>query len=298
MSFTLSQLRLEIDRQSQHFLTHFADIELLERTMRDATTDQHRRLLENRKRLVDQGLEDLSSSHHNMSFRSLSTGEHIFYHARSRTSEEIRVDLLIHQNKQYQWLLAEGYEAFEDYVEFVYAVGGILHEPLWRPAELLKLKAAWGSNPSLDAYKEWAANPRYTGDVLSKMERFRSTFPGMSAVEADSPHYPNPKFQLALIEMLRHVVVHNSGRVKNKDAFVQRIFARSGASPTGVEGPAMLGQIREFLGERNGEIFVHLLDIPVQPLPGAYVSRIEVLLDLLLAYANYICTEVLLYASE
>lgn len=81
MPISSPQLRLEIDRQYQNFLTHFADLELLERTLRDVTTSQHRSLLENRKRLVDAGLEDVSSSHHNMSFRSLSSGEHIFYHA-------------------------------------------------------------------------------------------------------------------------------------------------------------------------------------------------------------------------
>ena len=289
-------MKPEVDRQYERLLTAFADIELIERALRDHTNERYRALLENSERLQSEGLEALDSSHHNMAFRSLAEGQTIFYRALSRDSKKLRSDLLVHQNKQYQWLLADAYEWFEDYIEFAYAAGGRAVPTLWRPSEQQRLREAHGTTPTLGAYSEFSANSRETSDVHSKLNRFRTVFREFRAAEEKNPNYRSTRFVLVLVEMLRHVIVHNSGRVRDKQVFIQKTLSRAGTSLTGKDGSVFAAQINDFLATLDGESVVHLLDAKKTEVPGAYVSRIGVLLDLLLEYANFIHSEILLPA--
>ena len=291
-------MKSELDRQYERLLTAFADIELIERSLRDHTKERYRSLFENSERLQSEGLESLDASHHNMTFRSLAEGRTIFYRALSRDSKQLRSDLLVHQNKQYQWLLADAYEWFADYIEFAYAAGGHAITTLWRPFELRKLQEAHGANPSLDEYLEFSANSRETGDVFEKLNRFRTVFKTFRAAEERNLNYRSTRFVLVLVEMLRHVIVHNSGRVRDKQAFIERTLSRAGASLTGKDGSVFVAQINHFLATLHGESVVHLLDVRSTEIPGAYASRIGVLLDLLLAYANFIHSEILSPAAS
>lgn len=286
----------EIDRQYERMLTAFTDIELIERALRDNTREQYRTLTTNSDSLKSEGLEAIDAAHHNMTFRSLQGGETIFYRTISRDSKQLRLDLLVHQNKQYQWLLADAYEWFEDYIKFAYGVAGYKNSLLWRPTEIKKLHNANGTSPNLAAYLASSFNFRDTGDILDKINRFRTVFGALKVAEKSNLNYHSPKFTLALIEMLRHIIVHNGGRLKDKQAFVQKTFRRAGLSLAGVDSSAYTSQIDTFLATLNGETVVHLLDAGQSELPGAYVSRLGVLLDLLLAYAhiihgNVLCTK-------
>ena len=287
-------MRSELDQQYERFLSAFTDIELIERAMRDSTKDQYRALMVNAQNLKAQGLEDLSSAHHTMTFRSLRDGETRLYRHVTRNSKQLRHDLLIRQNKQYQSLLAEAYERFEDYVEFAYGAGGALKPTFWRPKELQGLHAAKGATPTLSDFVEHSNSPHHTGDVLWKLGRFRTVFGTFKSAEQSNQNYRSTRFVLVLVEMLRHVIVHNGGRIKDKSAFVGRIFTRSGLSSSGNDGAVLTAMIDDFLGTSEGEVIVHLLDVKHLDLPGAYTSRIGVLIDLLLAYANCIQNEVLL----
>ena len=286
-------MQTELDQQYERLLTAFADIELIERAMRESTKDQYRALVANAQNLKAEGLEDLAAAHHNMTFRSLREGETQFYRSVTRDSKQLRTDLLIHQNKQYQWLLTEAYEWFEDYIEFAYGIGGFLKPTLWRPAELRRLYEVKGHSAILHDFLVQSSSARDTGDALSKLNRFRTVFSAFKSAEQANPNYRSTRFVLVLVEMLRHVIVHNGGRIKNKGLFVERIFARAGLSPSGHEGTILARMVDDFLGRVNGETIVHLLDANRPNLPGAYTSRIGVLIDLLLAYAHFIHAEVL-----
>ncbi len=68
---------------------------------------------------------------HNMSFRNAKTGDAIFYGFKELSIEDRYLHVLLHKNKQYQWLLAEAYEEFEDYIENAYAYYGSINNSFW-----------------------------------------------------------------------------------------------------------------------------------------------------------------------
>jgi hypothetical protein len=59
-----------------------------------------------------------------MTFYDAITGNVIFYDHKKLSIEDRYLHIFIHKNKQYQWLLAEAYEEYEDYLENIYAYYG------------------------------------------------------------------------------------------------------------------------------------------------------------------------------
>ena len=55
---------------------------------------------------------------------------YFFGHFKS-TIEDRRLSVILHKNKQYQWLLSEAYEEFEDFIEAAYAYAGYADNNFW-----------------------------------------------------------------------------------------------------------------------------------------------------------------------
>lgn len=67
----------------------------------------------------------------NLSFRTADTGRNHFYAFKDITIQA-QIDALLRQtNRQYQWLLAEAYELFEDFLENAYACAALENKNLW-----------------------------------------------------------------------------------------------------------------------------------------------------------------------
>ena len=103
---------------------------------------------------------------------------------------------------------------------------------------------------------------------------------------------------IALIEQLRHVIVHNGGRVKSKDSFIEKLRSKTGTLNGGAPSRNLVAETETFLGEREGHTYVLLLDMQSSALPFAYTSRIGRLTNILLAYAGFIHTELLMPFTE
>ena len=170
-----------------HLLEGFAILELRERTARSTTEKQYDASKQNSDRLKSNGLQSADQDHHNLRFRCLSDGNSVFYATRSRTGEQIRDDMLVYLNKQNQWILAEAYELFEDFVDKSYAFGEYLQPGLWKACQLRRIANPSPQTTSLQSLLDAASEEKATGDCGAKLNRFRHTFPTLVSVELASP---------------------------------------------------------------------------------------------------------------
>ena len=280
--------------QYQKFLSVFADLDLLESAVRDTANEQVRRSLEVAARLKAEGLEDTSYSHHHMTFRSFIDGKHIFYESRTRHANQIREDFRVHQNKQNQWIVAEAYEAFKELIDCCYAYAQHIGPPLWKASQLAGLPSSPPpASPTIDELLKAAANSKVTGDAYAKLTRFRAVYPQLLQVERSNPLSKNPCFTLALIELLRHIIVHNGGKPKTRAMFENRVLTKSGLLNNGKPDKRYVGEIGFYLTEYQGNCIVLLTDANKPDFPGAYVSRVTLLTNILMAYGHIIYSELL-----
>ncbi|WP_170828887.1 hypothetical protein [Nitrosomonas communis] len=109
-----------------------SEIELYHRAAK-STAEKELSYILNQHQILEKNpeLKDKITSRHNMTFYEAKTGEIRVYYHRQRTIDEEYLDALLHKNKQYQWLLAEAYEEFEDFLEKIYAFHGKHDNNFW-----------------------------------------------------------------------------------------------------------------------------------------------------------------------
>ena len=116
----------------EDYTERMAEIELSQRATKDIASSEWKesiRYAEQVKNFPD--AQSLSVSLHNMTFREARTGHLSVYRQRRIDMETRQLNILRRKNRQYQWLLAEAYEEFEDYVHKVYAYCGFVNSDFW-----------------------------------------------------------------------------------------------------------------------------------------------------------------------
>lgn len=273
-----------MDTQYKEFLLNIAEVELLSRQVKSSTDKEFESMAKNHQSLIENGLEQHSSSLHNMFFRSLTNGEAIFYDHMALNYERRVKDLINRRNKHYLWLLAEAFEYFEDLVELMYAHIGHKEPSAWPP------KQTKGETPASLAAKpfEWFHEKSESNKRLSvKLECIRKRFPALVAIEKSNHFGIDFRFTICLIEMLRHIVVHNGGRVLDFQKFVARIFEQAGMANNGNYDPTKLQQINNFIVHDGNMHRIIMLEVQRQGTPF-HIDRLGAIINWLLAYTDYI----------
>jgi len=80
-------------------------------------------------------MKEFAHSLHNMAFRSAKDGERIVFGQKKLSVEDHKLSVFLHKNKQYQWLLSEAYEEFEDCLKYLYAYAGSIDINFWPLAD-------------------------------------------------------------------------------------------------------------------------------------------------------------------
>lgn len=165
--------------------------------------------------------------------------------------EEQQELIFILKNRQYQWLVAEAYEHFDDFIENAYAYIGYIDNSCWSMRDYGNIKLNELSNKKFDWFLT-QSQLKKTKDILNE---FRKLFPELESVES-KPIKANkkklhPKFVLNFIAELRHRSVHNGGKVNDKSKFIKEIFDDSGIQNK--------GQYDDFInyflrGKENGKL--------------------------------------------
>ena len=273
----------------------FADLQILQSSIRTSTRRAIQQSFENSERLEAQGKTDSSYSLHHMHFRSLADGSNVFYAKSLRESKDIRRDMHLHENKQLRWIVVEAYEAYQDFIDVCYACAQHLGENLWRADELRRAESRAGkAPPTLQSLLDIASESKSTGDAYSKVSRFRNHFPEVGSAEERRALGHAPQFVLALVEQLRHVIVHQGGRVSSREAFEEQVLSKAGVWNNGRPAQMYVNEFAFYLAEYQGQCLVRLSAAPTPDLPFGEVSRVDSLLHIVLAYAHFIYADLLL----
>ena len=263
---------------------------LYQRAMNDTAKKELEKLSEYEKAIENilELKEHSTLSHHSMAFRIASSGEHFFYGQKKLSVKDKQISVDLHKNKQYQWLLSEAYEEFEDCIERLYAYAGFINNDFWPLKDYGAITLSEIENKDFNWFEEQATNKKDT--PASIINKFRSSFPNIMKIEEKNELGVNLRLAITLIEHLRHVIVHRGGTVLDKNKFRYNILKKCGLLNNGNIAEEHTQFIDGFLGSGDYEKTIFLLEVPInQKIPqGAYINVLDKLTGYLMAYVHLI----------
>ena len=263
-----------------------AEIELYHRTA-DSITQQELAILGKEEESATSSPEELGLpiSSHALYFRDARTGNHRRYHYKTFSNEERQLHVLLHKNKQYQWLLAEAYETFEDFIENSYAFIGSANSTAWPLRDYGNIFFNDLPSKQYDWYLDQAKNKNNT--PTSILNIYRKKFPELKTIAASNNLNINLDLAIILIEKLRHIIVHKGGIVENREDFTIKVLEQAGLYNNGNPAQKNTDFIRMFFGGDEYSNLITILEIQVEPLMSieVHVSRFSKLTNYLMAYA-------------
>lgn len=228
--------------------------------------------------------EGIPRSINNMIYHDLKTGNATIYGARHSFLDDQIAAAHLHKNRHYQWVLVEAYEAFEDFLERVYAAMGYADNDFWPESDFI---TAQMSEVSVRDY-EWFINQvkRKKNKPNSILVNFRRSFKDLRNIELKNKCDVHAVFELVLISKLRHLIVHNSGRVESEREVILRIVKEAGVSENYKE--ALVARASMFFNRIKGtqEVHVYLLGHTKPGLPMFSVYNLSDLMGFLVSYAQ------------
>jgi len=280
---------MELSEIWTNFAERMAEIELFQRAAKDSAQKELLSLTQYTNSLKDNPeLRELSASLHNMTFYDARTGTVRFYNHTKRSIEDRYLHVLLHKNKQYQWLLSEAYEEFEDYLENVYAYHGHINNGFWPLKDYGNIALPELCEKDYTWHVEQARKKK---DIPhSILNRFRKQFPGLKAIEATNKIQVNLSLAITLIEKLRHVIVHRGGQVSSKEDFIKLTTEQAGLYNNGNIAQEHVDFINRFFGKNEYKNLITLLEIRIQPeIPiDIHISLFGKVTNCLMAYAALI----------
>lgn len=207
-----------------NFSSRFSEIEMIQRA---AKATSKRELIElNRQYEIleqDPELKRMSTSLHNMSFRSPFSGNHIFYDFKEKTIKERANDVFLYRNKQYQWLLVEAYEEFKIFLVRAYAYYGKKDNDFWPLDDYGNITLSEITDKDFSWYLEKTKNK----DIKKITHAFRKKFIHLKKIEANNSHELNLRMVVILIEKLRHHIVHTEGKTSEPSQVIEKVMKES-----------------------------------------------------------------------
>ncbi|MBS4069245.1 MAG: hypothetical protein WC279_08980 [Sulfurimonas sp.] len=163
----------------------------------------------------------------------------------------------LHHNKQYQWLLVEAYEAFEDYLSRIYAYVGYKDHTFWFAKDFGDISIDELKKKDLKWFKNRVENKDKKPESI--YIHFRKKMPLIELFEKNNPQNIDYKFKILLISKLRHQIVHTRGIICDIDNFTEKIL-----KPWSQEKQEIKQKYKDnifyFLREEDSKYHVWLLD--------------------------------------
>ena len=200
-------------------------------------------------------------------------------------------DTVFYHNKIYQWLLVIAFEAYEEYLWILnglYSFGAeskSAKDILWkirsRFPEYHNFEKRVYAEVNKDLLKA-SLSPELQKQLLSD-KNYQTNFKKSTTDRIDSV------FQLALIEAMRHKIVHGNGNAKDRERFVEEILKPIGLYNAGHYKEYFKDQIDSFFTLSHPDE-IALLEIPVLELlrVRARTDILDGLLQVLLNSAYHI----------
>lgn len=220
------------------------------------------------------------------SFYNPYTGTIMPYATKKLSLKETAKLVFEHKNKQYQWLLVEAYELYEDFIVSLYEF--IRTD---RP-ELRFSKDANGS--LLPAELKNKVSP-IVNQLRSKLKEFKK-------IELVNEIHKNLRLYLCMTEKFRHIIVHRKGITADPDKLVEDILKKANLLGDHENEPDARKTISNYLGTGEYKGYVVLEEHSLVKVGGFSIdiNRHENLVNALMAHAfaltqslvNYLCAQV------
>jgi len=279
-----------------NYSERIAEIELFQRAVKSASGMELKALFQYAENEgTDPKLKGVPLSSHNMTFRDARSGQVSSYHYRTMSTDDRKSEALFRKNRQYQWLLAEAYEEFEDYLFKVYAYCGLNDSNFWPLCDYGNIKLSERDKLDFNWHLQQANKKK--GAPKSILETFRKSFPRLQYIESKNHFRVNLEFAMVLIEKLRHLIVHNCGRTKSIEDFTNLVAKEAGVFNNGKNLIEHKQLVEQFFGKDKYRNLIALLEIHINPeLPfQTYVCRFGLLMDFLMSYSHLLYEMVNIY---
>lgn len=227
-------------------------------------------------------------SANSMFFRSLIDGEHNRFGQRAMMLKERYLQVALHRNKQYMWLFAEAYEEFEIFLRSTYACIGRHDNTFWPLRDYGSATINELDKKPFDWFEIRAK--RKKDSPSSILNIFRTKITEIKDIESNNALEINLRLALTLAEQLRHVIVHNGDKVRNKSKFVELILKNSGLFNNGKYDSDNADLINQFFGSGDYENYIMLLEIPKEtefPIP-MYINMFEIMTNFMISYSHFL----------
>lgn len=239
--------------------------------------------LEKQKALNIDGLGDFNS----FMCRNIETGEHIHLGYNENSLEDLMRTVQLHNNKQYQWLLVEAYELFEDYIDDLFAFIGLKDHTFWPAKDFGNVSIDELQDKDLTWFEQKVEEKK--GKPESIFKQIRLKIKTLNLLDKTNALGVDFVFKIILISKLRHIIVHNRGVIKDLKKFIDLIFKEIGLSISGQKSQQYKNDILFYIGEFENENFVLLLEYEDKihekfPL-RTYHDRLGKLIEELASYA-------------
>ncbi|CAK2554421.1 conserved hypothetical protein [Vibrio crassostreae] len=280
---------MDLDQIFQSYSSKMTQLCLYQRAMQDITKKELEKLAEYENLIKKKPeLKEHSSSNHLMAFRMASNGEHYFYGHKKISPKDKYISIFLHKNKQYQWLLSEAYEEFEDCIESLYAYAGFTNNNFWPLNDYGNITLSEIKNKDFNWFEEQAINKK--GAPTSIINKFRSSFFEIEKLEEKNELGVNLRLAITLVELLRHVIVHRGGTVLDKSKFRERVLKKSGLYNNGKVSEEHSQLIDSFFGSGDYDKMIVLLEVPTNPdIPlDTHINVLDLLIGYLMAYIHII----------
>lgn len=280
------------------FSDRIAEIELIQRSTKNSAKEELKALSQYYEQLAgNPELRDASVSIHNMTFKDARSGKTYSYQHREESIEDRQLSVLLRKNRQYQWLMAEAYEEFEDFLHVLYSYCGYSNSNFWPLADYGKIKLADIAGKDFQWHVQQSKLKK--GAPKSILQSFRQSFSLLPTAEISNKLEVDLAFAIILIEKLRHIIVHNGGRTTDRNSFVELVAKEAGIFNNGCIAQDNQNFITQFFGEGQYENMVALLEVRVRPeLPfELHFCRFGILSGILMSYAHLLLEMVRAYVE-
>jgi hypothetical protein len=245
-----------------------------------------------------QDILDLPRSINNMYFYAAKDAGARLYGHKTNSIEDEKMSVILHKNKQYQWLLAEAYEAYEDFIEQSYAYLAFINHNTWPLSDYGNINL---SELSTKEYEYFLAQAKNKKDKPNSMiKQFRKVFPQYEVLETTNKLSKDLRFMINIAEKFRHHIVHTSGKVQDKKKCIEDIIKMTGIYNNGKYDIERYNFIDGFFGSEEYSNTIVLLEIPDDTkAPILFeINRLNILTSSLITDAHILFEEILNMEKE
>lgn len=281
------------------YSSRMTQVQLYQRGMRKITEKEYDDLLKYEERMGERVNDLKYSSFDRMTFVNAKTGEHNTYGVKRGNTKDQKRSVVLHRNKQYQWLLAEAYEVFEYYLRELYAYVGFIDNNAWPLVDYGNVKLSELAQKPYEWFKEKSdRKQKFPSSVLSVL---RDRFPDIVRYESGEYLYVDLYFATILIEQFRHLIVHNGGVAECKYKFVERVMKKSGLYNNGSPSEKYTQFVLGFFGSGECSNMIKLLEVNHEregrPI-GFYTNVFGVISEYMVSYAFLMAESIALKFDE